>query len=458
MFTQLISILVKSQTFSALMLLLALVVFAPEGYAQTATLTLVKTVTGGTLNQTDFLSFVNGVPQAWDVATVHTANVVLTASETPHADYTAGDWGGDCAVDGSITLALGEDKTCTITNTFVTASTGTLTLVKVVVGGTAVNTDWTLSATGPTPISGATGFASVTGAVVDAGDYTLDETGPVGYSDNAWDCGAASLTGDVVTVAVDATVTCTITNTFVPVSTGTLTLDKTSDVATYSAVDDVINYSYLVTSSGTGPVVGPITVADDKVTVTCPDVNTVGNNDANLDQGEEITCTASHSVGLADIDAGSITNTATASGGGVAATESAEDMVTVNYLAPPVPGLTLDKTSDVATYSAVDDVINYSYLVTSSGTGPVVGPITVADDREPVSCPPLNTVGNNDDNLDPGESLTCTASHSVVQADIDASSITNKATASGDAGATVSNEDMLTVNYQFIFNDGFESQ
>ena len=33
-----------------------------------------------------------------------------------HADYDAGNWSGDCAPNGSITLALGENATCTITN------------------------------------------------------------------------------------------------------------------------------------------------------------------------------------------------------------------------------------------------------------------------------------------------------------------------------------------------------
>ena len=49
--------------------------------------------------------------------------------------------------------------TCTITNDDQPA---TLTLVKTVTndnGGTAVPTDWTLTATGPTPISGTTGSA-----------------------------------------------------------------------------------------------------------------------------------------------------------------------------------------------------------------------------------------------------------------------------------------------------------
>jgi len=141
-----------------------------------------------------------------------------------------------------------------------------------------------------------------------------------------------------------------------------------------------------------------------------------------------------------------ITNTG--GGGGLVASWYVVNQVTLTYCSDlPAPALTLDKTSDVATYSAIFDLINYSYLVTSSGTGPVVGPITVADDKVTVTCPDVSTVGNNDANLDPGEALTCTASHTVAQADITATSITNTATAAGDAGATESAADMVTVNY-----------
>lgn len=221
-----------------------------------------------------------------------------------------------------------------------------------------------------------------------------------------------------------------------------LNLNKSANTPTYSLVDDVIFYSYLVTSSGVEAVAGPIAVADDKETVVCPAVNTTGNNDDNLDPGEELTCTATHTVVQADIDAGSITNTATAYGD-AGATISNESMVTVNYA---LPVLTLDKTADAITYSVAGDLINYSYLVAASG-GPTPGPISVTDDKVTVTCPAVNSVGNLDNNLDPGEELTCTASYSVVADDLTNRSITNKATARGNGGATVSNEDTVTLPY-----------
>jgi hypothetical protein len=90
-----------------------------------------------------------------------------------------------------------------------------LTLVKTVTndnGGGALATAWTLSAAGPTPISGATGAAAVTGAIVDPGAYTLSESGPSGYLAGAWSCVGGTQVGNVVTLALGDDVTCTINN------------------------------------------------------------------------------------------------------------------------------------------------------------------------------------------------------------------------------------------------------
>jgi hypothetical protein len=208
-----------------------------------------------------------------------------------------------------------------------------------------------------------------------------------------------------------------------------LSLDKTADTAVFSVAGESINYDYLVTASA-APVIGPITVSDDKVTVTCKDVDEVGNNDDNLDPGEQITCDASYVTVADDITAGFITNKATAYGDGVG-TASNEDTVTVNYLPPGTPVLTLYRTADPETFSEAGQVINYSYLVTSAGNAPVRGPtITVTDSRMTVTCPDIDTVGNVDHNLDPGESLNCTSSLSVIPADISLGYISTTSTAS----------------------------
>jgi len=119
-------------------------------------------------------------------------------SESGPAGYAT--TGYDCGA--SVTLALGESRTCTITNNDVPAH---LKLVKVVVnnnGGAAAATDWTLSAAGRTPIGGAGGAEGD----VSAGTYTLSESGPGGYTTTGYDCGAS------VILALGESRTCTITN------------------------------------------------------------------------------------------------------------------------------------------------------------------------------------------------------------------------------------------------------
>jgi len=98
-----------------------------------------------------------------------------------------------------------------------------LTLVKNIDntgGGTALATDWTLTATGPTTVSGHTGDAAITNAAVTPGKYRLSESGPSGYTASAWSCTAGTLSGNRLTLASGETASCTITNTFVTATSG----------------------------------------------------------------------------------------------------------------------------------------------------------------------------------------------------------------------------------------------
>ncbi len=218
-----------------------------------------------------------------------------------------------------------------------------------------------------------------------------------------------------------------------------LTLVKTADPQTYDAAGDEISYSYLVTNSGSVKLLGPVVVDDDKATdENCPLVNTVGNLDEYLDPGESITCTASYTIMAGDVTSGSVTNTASATAGGVT---SNTDEETVVYTS-----LTLVKTADPQTYDAAGDVISYSYLVTNSGSVKLLGPVVVDDDKATdENCPLVNTVGNLDEYLDPGESITCTASYTILAGDVTSGSVTN--TASATAGGVTSNTDEETVVY-----------
>ncbi len=203
-----------------------------------ASLTLTKQVSGGTALPTDWtlsatgptpISGHSGDPAITGAAV--DAGVYTLAESGGPTGYSAGAWGctgGGSLTGSSLVLAAGETVSCSITNTFIPPAAASLTLTKQVSGGTALPTDWTLSASGPTPISGHSGDPAITGAAVDAGVYTLAESGgPTGYSAGAWGCtGGGSLTGSSLVLAAGETVSCSITNTFIPPAAASLTLTK----------------------------------------------------------------------------------------------------------------------------------------------------------------------------------------------------------------------------------------
>ena len=98
--------------------------------------------------------------------------------------------------------------------------------------------------------------------------------------------------------------------------------------------------------------------------------------------GASITCSATYTITQADLDAGSVTNTATASNGTVTSNQDSETVT-----AAQSPALTLVKTASPSTYDAVGNVISYSYLVTNSGNVTLSGPFTISDDKATASCP-----------------------------------------------------------------------
>ena len=71
------------------------------------TLTLLKSVVndnGGTLTAASFPAFIGAQPAVWAIPQ-RLAPGAYTASETPPAGYLPGPWGGDCAPNGSVSLA-----------------------------------------------------------------------------------------------------------------------------------------------------------------------------------------------------------------------------------------------------------------------------------------------------------------------------------------------------------------
>ena len=153
----------------------------------------------------------------------------------------------------------------------------------------------------------------------------------------------------------------------------------------------MISYSYLVTNTGNVTLYN-ITVVDNKATVTCPST-AVG-----LAPAGTITCSASYTITQADLDAGSVTNSAYATDGTTSSNRTARRSTPSRQ-----GGLGLSKTAAPPPTMQVGDVISYTYVVKNTGNITLAGPFTVNDDKVgAVSCP----AGS----LAPGATVTCSAS------------------------------------------------
>lgn len=226
------------------------------------------------------------------------------------------------------------------------------------------------------------------------------------------------------------------------VQTPALSIDKSlvAPIPAVFDVNEVLNYSYLVTNTGNVTIAGPITVADNLTTVACPVV-------ASLVPGATVTCLASYTIGVNDLAVGSTTNVATASGTfGGSTVRSPPDSVTFPVTAPP--GLRIDKSSVTADFDAVGDVLSYSYLVTNSGQTGFTDDIFVDDDKAGSFLCRSSGLGA----FAVGATHTCTRTYSVTQADLDRGFVTNIATArtifapgTGNAIAVQSPTDAVTI-------------
>lgn len=140
-----------------------------------------------------------------------------------------------------------------------------------------------------------------------------------------------------------------------------LSLTKSALETYFSAALDTIHYSYLVKNTGSAPLAGPVTVVDDKVSVVCPEVDSVGDLDNFFDPAEEMTCTAIYTVTAEDVLASSVTNTASA------AVDGFNSNISSKTVYQQAPDLVMSKTNDVDGSLASGDSFNWQLEVTNAG-------------------------------------------------------------------------------------------
>lgn len=220
------------------------------------------------------------------------------------------------------------------------------------------------------------------------------------------------------------------TNTPVTEQAPVLTLEKTAgdpvDVNSNDIVDagDTIRFTFLVTNDGNVPV-REIQVNDPLAgAVTCEDV------ELGVDESTDCSADELYVITQADVDAGEVVNVATAAGTDPddEPTVSNEDSTTTTVARSAE--LQIEKNAELLDGDAnnmadLNEEISYTFTVTNTGN------VTITDVR--VDDPKAGAVTCAESVLAPGASTTCAAveEYVVTQADIDAGSVDNVATAAG---------------------------
>ena len=199
-----------------------------------------------------------------------------------------------------------------------------------------------------------------------------------------------------------------------------IAIRKTESPKSLSRAGDTVRYHFLVANTGN------VTLHGIKVNDLLRGLSALACPSATLNPGTDMTCTASYRLTQADVNAGKVTNAATDTGippSGPAVT-SAPSSVTVTIAASPA--LVIKKSASQGTFDAAGTRIHYNYLVTNTGNVTLTG-IKVNDllsGLSAIACPSAA--------LNPGKDMTCTATYVTTQANVQAGSVANTATVTGD--------------------------
>lgn len=267
-------------------------------------------------------------------------------------------------------------------------------------------------------------------------DITVDTTGTATYPA---DTELSATANDAVTPAVAA-----------PDMTLVKSVALMADANGDRMIDagDVVEYSFTVTNTGNQTLTG-LSIAEtafgganDRRDATC----TV----TELAPGESTVCTAQYTVAQADIDGGVLVeNTAEATMTDPSGADLTASSTTSFMPAAHAPSIELDVAHAVPADDSWDvgDVVEYTLTVTNTGNVTVSGLALAQDAFTGAGTAPVMACPSDTDLL-PGEQMVCTASYTITQDDVDASSdISFDATATGSdpAGGDVAARDSVVL-------------
>ena len=208
------------------------------------------------------------------------------------------------------------------------------------------------------------------------------------------------------------------------------TADKTGISGDAARPGTEIGYIIKVTNTGN------VTLRN----ITCDDsmkgIGRIALDRTQLAPGETATGTASHAITQSDIDAGTVTNTASSSADAPDASRAVSEESTVSTGIERTPRLTLAKTTErthiPADEARVGEKIPYELTLENTGNA-TVSDIDIADALADSGTLRIEWGGKIKHSLAPGETVKATATHTVTEADIDAGIVENIAKAGGKA-------------------------
>jgi uncharacterized repeat protein (TIGR01451 family) len=245
-------------------------------------------------------------------------------------------------------------------------------------------------------------------------------------------------------------VTATSPTVVIPAATATpaILTTKTAAVGGSGAVGDLITYTITARNTGNVTLTG-VAISDPAPGLSAISYGLWPSAIGTLQPGEQILATATHRITQADVDAGSVTNTASSTGTpptGPAVTDASDPVVATPAAASPDIAVSKSGALAPGATGVAGDRVAYAFTLRNTGNVTLTG--VLLDDHDPGVSDlaytwPTSTVGT----LAPGQAVTATANYALTQADVDAGSVVNLVTgrATAPGGSAISEGATATV-------------